>query len=814
MTGRGALAAKLASVALVLAPCGLAPSLAFAADDTSTFQLEVVINGHATGKIAQFVERNGGLLVSRADLADIGLRVPAHASTAEDGLIALASLPGVAVRLDTATQTLYLTAGAQALQPQVLHAVGAAAPADVPLQSGVGATLNYDVSGGTTDGHGYGNGLFDLRVFSPFGVASTQALAYAGQGPSGFSGQDTFIRLDSAYVYSDFANQRRYGVGDFITGGLSWTRPVRLGGVQVTRDFTMRPDLVTFPLPSLAGSVAVPSTVDVLVNGSQVLSRQVQTGPFNVPQLPVITGAGSVQMTVTNALGQQVTTSLPFYASNNLLAPGLYTWSAEAGFVRRDWGVVSNDYGAFAGAGTYRRGLSANITIEAHAEGTTDEFMAGGGIVANAFNFAVINLGAAASSSLGQTGGEISVGIQREDRRFSFGASAILATSNFRDIAAMNGDPFPVRQISANATAYLGKWGSIGVAWIQVDRETAVNRIGAPGLIIPSGGPPPPVGVGPGGVALLPFLPSESAQVLTGSYSVQVRRVFFYANAFHDFAPGGGSGASIGVTVPLGRRTSVTVSANAQDGSAAYGQVQAQRSVIDIGDWGYDAYLSAGNGAHEFGQLQYKSPWALVTAGADDLNGQATLRLDVQGAISFADGRLFASNTINDSFAVVDTGGAGGVHVLYENRPQGVTDDGGRLLVPELRAWEVNHLSIDPADVPVDAQVPYIARDVRPPDRSGVVVKFPIQKTHGALLVLVDETGRPIPVGSTATLEATGAAVTVGYDGEAFIEGLAKENHLVVQLANDGRCVVDFAYVPAAGDIPKIGPLTCRKQAE
>jgi outer membrane usher protein len=231
---------------------------------------------------------------------------------------------------------------------------------------------------------------------------------------------------------------------------------------------------------------------------------------------------------------------------------------------------------------------------------------------------------------------------------------------------------------------------------------------------------------------------------------------------------------------------------------------------VNIGDWGYQAYLSGGNGDHEFGQLQYKSPWALVTAGVDHLDGETTVRLDAQGAFSFADNRLFASNTVTDSFAVVDTGGVGDVRVLYENRDDGKTDSSGRLLVPDLRAWDVNRLGIDPADVPIDAQVPYTERLVRPPDRSGVVVKFPIRRTNGALIVLVDATGHPLPVGSTATLEATGLAAPVGYDGQAFVEGLAKQNRVVVQLPNDGKCVVSFAYAPIAGQIPKIGPLTCR----
>jgi outer membrane usher protein len=439
--------------------------------------------------------------------------------------------------------------------------------------------------------------------------------------------------------------------------------------------------------------------------------------------------------------------------------------------------------------------------------------MAGGGIVANAFNLAVVNLGGAASTAQGREGGELSVGIDRIGRTFSFGASAVLATPGFRDVAAMNDDPVPTRQITANAAYYMGRLGSIGVAWVQIDRPasaTLVSLLGPPGST-PPGGPQPPSGVATENGSL-PFLPAETSEVLTASYSVQLfHRMFLFADAFHDFARGGGDGASIGVTIPLGRRTSVSAGGNYQSGSPASGQVQVQQNVVNIGDVGYQAYLADGGSSHEFGQLLYKSPWALFTAGVDHSDGETTFRLEAQGAVSFADNRLFASNTVNQSFAVVDTDGVAGVHVLYENRPDGVTDASGRLLVPDLLSWDVNHLSIDPADVPIDAQVPYTERLVRPPDRSGVVVKFPIRKTNGALVVLVDETGHPIPVGSTATLRATGIVAPVGYDGEAFVENLGKTNQIDVQLPNDGRCIVAFSYAPSPGEIPKIGPLTCRK---
>jgi outer membrane usher protein len=110
----------------------------------------------------------------------------------------------------------------------------------------------------------------------------------------------------------------------------------------------------------------------------------------------------------------------------------------------------------------------------------------------------------------------------------------------------------------------------------------------------------------------------------------------------------------LGVTIPIGPRSSAGVSAGAGSGSG-YAQVQATQSPVLIGDWGYQIYGSAGNPYQQFGLVQYKSPWGLVSAGASRIGTQTALRGEAQGALAYADGGLFASNTINDAFAVVDT---------------------------------------------------------------------------------------------------------------------------------------------------------------
>jgi outer membrane usher protein len=150
--------------------------------------------------------------------------------------------------------------------------------------------------------------------------------------------------------------------------------------------------------------------------------------------------------------------------------------------------------------------------------------------------------------------------------------------------------------------------------------------------------------------------------------------------------------------------------------------------------------------------------------------------------------------------------------VFQENIGVGKTNSSCRLLVPDMRSFDLNHIAIATTDVPADAAVVLSSREIRPQDRSGVVVKFPIQFDHGALLRLVDEGGIPLPLGSTATLGGTSAVVPVGYDGDAYVENLGSHNRLTVERADGKRCTVVFDYRSVPGDIPSIGPLRCVEQ--
>jgi outer membrane usher protein len=755
---------------------------AAAAEAAERLLLEVRINGHSIGKIGEFTWRRNKLMARPSELRALGLQIPPSRAWDADALIQLSDLPGLSFNIDEKNQVLDITASNGVLLPTILLPEDQQAPGRRVIESGKGMTLNHDIIGTYAGGKASASGSFDLRAFSPWGVTSSGWLVNAGSASIGTS-RNTAIRLDSAYSFADVNSLRRYSLGDFITGGLSWTRALRMEGVQIRSDFSMRPDLVTFPLPFISGSAAVPSTVNVLTDGNAAISHSVDAGPFEIPQLPVVSGAGTITMTVTNSLGQQVTLTQPFYASSTLLTPGLQTFAWQLGLVRRNWGSVSNDYGPLAATAVYRRGITRKLTIELGAEGTDGAGMAGGSSVLQVGNLGVFTFALSPSIAPGHFGAQYSVGAQRIGRVFSLGGSASFADRNYRDVASMNGAGIQRKQLSAFSSYSFRRFGSVGASY------TELNQDAAPTMITVAGG----------------F--AQRTRVVTANYSVQIKRASFYATEFRNLrSTGNGSnGLQVGVIIPIGKYRSMSA-AGGSDGSR---QLQVQQSASQVGDWGYQAYVAGGNSTHEFAQGQYKAPVGLFTAGVDRNDGLTTLRLESLGAISLVDKALFASNEIYDSFAVVDTRPVENIRVYQENRYVGTTGKTGRVLVPDMRAFDLNHISIDPTDVPADVSLSSDKLTLRPQDRSGVVIKFPIHISHSALLKLVDQAGAFVPQGSVATLRATTVVVPVGYDGEAYLEDLSPHNELSVEYPDGKRCAVVFDYLPLRGDIPSIGPLQC-----
>jgi outer membrane usher protein len=147
--------------------------------------------------------------------------------------------------------------------------------------------------------------------------------------------------------------------------------------------------------------------------------------------------------------------------------------------------------------------------------------------------------------------------------------------------------------------------------------------------------------------------------------------------------------------------------------------------------------------------------------------------------------------------------------VLYENRPIGETNASGKLLVPNLRAYGSNRISIDPKGLGVNDEIETTESIVAPADRSGVLVSFKTKtNVQAAVVILVGANGKPLAVGSKGKLDGGDEDFVVGYDGRAFVRGLKGANSVTVSLEK-GECHALFDYTAASDRQVMIGPVSC-----
>lgn len=714
-----------------------------------TLLLEVSINGRPTQLVGQFSKRQDGLFATAAELRSLGIKAPGKD---EDllpisGITSKIDLDQTALKIDMEVPMTFLNTTDIATSGKTAD--------NVPLtENARGALLNYDLLATTSEGvHSLG-GYFDGRYFSGSSVFSSTGLAY-------FDGPAKSNRLETTYTYSNPRELTRYRVGDFITSGLFWTRPVRFGGAQFGTDFSLRPDLIKYPTPNLGGEATVPSTVDLFVNGIRQLSQPVPPGPFEIRQAPIATGAGQISVAITDELGRQTFRTVPFYATDRLLADNLSSYTVEGGFVRRNFGLRSNNYGEFAVAGTARHGYSKTLTLETHAEVMKGMALAGGGLVYNVDNFGVLTGAISGSNSDAGTDQQFALGFERSTSKLSMSLTRTQSGPNYRDIGAMEGSPTTRSTTVGTLGLNLGSYGSVSLAYTASKSPVILSTTGNIGI-------------------------SDSESVTLSYFKSVARGANLYITGFRDFR-NGGYGASIGLIMPFGDNSAGGVSVNNNNGMRT-ASVQASRPTISPGDVGWQLQSSEGSYTQRYGEVDYKGTQGRASYTVAQTNQSTSQRAGLRGAVAWMDNSLFLSNWVDDSFAVVNTQGAQNIGIYTENRYAGKTNNNGQLMLTDLRAYDVNKISVDVLDLPLTLQMDQNEQYVKPRDRSGVVISFKTKRTSDVNLVLRGPNGDFVPVGSSVKIRENGQQAPVGYEGAAYLSELGPINTLDITMPSGQTC--------------------------
>ncbi|VXD08678.1 Fimbrial biogenesis outer membrane usher protein [Enterobacterales bacterium 8AC] len=733
--------------------------------DNPEVYLDVELNGVQRG-VYSFELRHDELWGLVSTLEEMGLKIP----PAKAPSINLMSLEGIKVDYQTEVQRLVLTVNEAhvELPRSVFTNVDTQT---YPGSSASGVLLNYEAFATHSDNAETASLFSELRAFNPLGTLSNTALSQFNDSIP--SKVDT-IRLDTTLNSSWQESMVTLRAGDAITGNLSWSRGTRFAGLQLARNFDLNPYLVSSPLLEFLGTTTTPSNVDLLIDGVKQYSTPVPPGPFVINTLPRINGYGNAQLVVTDALGQSKTLDLPIFFSPSLLSKGLADWSLDAGKVRLNYGKSSFDYSEDTMfSSKLRYGLTSSLTLENQMETTAGLFKQGVGIVATPSAYLGVFSGSYAQSRYqGMTGEQKGFGYQWSNRDFNLGGSILTANADYRDIASLYGATLNAKSQQLFLGVSLGDAGSVSVSHLtQTPMEQATTRFV--------------------NVSWLKNLGETVSLNLLLNRNLNDRK---------DYS------IYLGVSVALQNKMNVSAGTTYRQ-RGVVNAVSATRNAPSDGGLAWRASAVSEKG-HQTAQadIEYLTQRARLTAGA---NSQSDLYLGGSGSVVLMKGHSFMAKQLNDAFAVVSTAGVPDVPVLLENRLVGKTDEAGFLLVSPLYSYQKNQLSIDSLELPPGYDIAYTNTVAVPKDRTGSYVEFPIKPAYAATVVLVNQRGEYLPVGTEVFIKGQKQSYIVGFDGAVYLEGLTDnpdlEAHLPKERNGVGGGAVCHAKVTYSADKENIG---------
>nr|WP_284077117.1 fimbria/pilus outer membrane usher protein [Acinetobacter nosocomialis] len=506
------------------------------------------------------------------------------------------------------------------------------------------AILNYSLYHTITNDESIFSGSAEGIFNSALGNFSSGVL-YNGSNETSYS-HEKWVRLESKWQYVDPEKVRIYTLGDFVSNSSDWGSSVRLAGFQWSSAYTQRGDIVTSALPQFSGSAALPSTLDLYVNQQKIYSGLVPSGPFDIKQLPFISG-NEVTLVTTDATGQQSITKKPYYFSSKILAKGINEFSVDVGVPRYNYGLYSNDYDdATFASGAIRYGYSNSLTLSGGAEASTDGLSnVGTGFAKNLFGVGVINADLAASQYKDENGYSALVGLEgRISKNISFNTSYRKVFDNYFDLARVSQIRYlKENQITSEPQNYLS-YSALADEIIRAGIN--YNFYAGYGVYV--------------GYNQIKYS-DNSYKLLSANLSGSLNKNWgFYSSAYTDYENHKDYGIYFALRYTPSTRTNAITSVSSDSGRLTYRQEVFVLSEPKINSFGWGGYVERDQDAHTNNASiygSYRARAAYLTGRYNRIGDNDQVALSATGSLVAAAGRIFAANEIGDGYAVVTNAG-------------------------------------------------------------------------------------------------------------------------------------------------------------
>lgn len=668
------------------------------------------------------------------DLLQPELQAQLEASVDEAGFLSLDLLQqvGLTAIFDQSQLALYLTVPPALRRTNVVDALGvppeAANALPISIISGYVNVLggNDIIWAGQEP-----TGRQPLRL-SLDGALNGAGWVLEGQADVLEGGNPGFQRRDVRLVRDDPANALRYIVGDIsipVSGAFQALVP--LGGVSVSRNFSLQPYRVTRPTGEFSFFLERPSQVEIYINGVRVQQLRLEAGPQDIRSLSLATGSNDIQLIITDDLGQVQRLDFSTALAGNLLAPGLQQFSYNLGFPSGTvQGQRQYDWSQPQLALAYRWGTTGTLTLGGYLQATP--------------SFQMVEADGIWASALGNWGwdvalshrGEVGVGMaarvqyERPTKAEDMAQRSLRMTAEYRD------DRFT----TLTSPDPSQDWLQVSAAYGQRLFNSASLNLGGSyslGRTVPNT------------YSLNLGLSQTLSSGLSGSLNANYSRTTQSREEVRVF---------LGLSWLLpAQRQSLGLNTNLSNTSRAGNQLQWRRSPdqslmatgwsLNLNQTG-DQYGVLG----EMNYTDYRFDLKLSQAWDSSFNTSTATthatRLTFGTALVFADGHFGWSRPITNSFVlVVPRNNWRGQRIGVNPSGNGyaaVVNAFGPAVIPDLQPYYVSRLRLEALEAPLGYDLGPSEWVVWPSYRSGTLILAGTDATAFVRGVLVDASGEPL----------------------------------------------------------------------
>jgi outer membrane usher protein len=376
-------------------------------------------------------------------------------------------------------------------------------------------------------------------------------------------------------------------------------------------------------------------------------------------------------------------------------------------------------------------------------------------------------------------GGLIGLGFQRQTGNFSFGANTQLARKNFTKLGLQPEKLAPRHISQMNFKVATNNYGSLAINYTQQAFRDLEEYKSVSGSYVKE-------------VSGLGNLSASVTRYLSG----EAKTVF---------------GLNFSMNLSLGNRTHANISTSAKPGRNNT-NLQLNRRMPAGSGVGYRLVSGLGDSDRREAEVSLQNGVGNYSLAAAQSQGKTALRGSLSGGMAFLGGNSFFSRRIEDSFAVVQLPGYADVGIYKDNQLSTRTDSKGNALLTGLRSYQKNSVRIEQSDIPLDAQVGAVQLDAVPYFRSGLVLKFPVKRSRGALLTVVLENGELLPAGAQVEIIneniLENELYPTGMGGEVYLTELELENQLRV-IWKEQSCEFSLPFPETTDPLPHLGTYIC-----